>query len=196
MSVNSSSSRRLSGRRSPVQGRSRRTVERILDAAAHVFAERGYAATTNQVAEQAGLSIGSLYQYFRDKDELLVALHARHLGDVRSRILEGRPDDADGDDWVPWLLGQLVAAASSTEAAVLWSVSRGMPTMRQQVSSFIDELAEEATARLRLRSPLAGRTVVVTAVALVHEVVMPTPTPARRRTATGAVRAVVSSVRS
>ena len=196
MSVNSPSSRRPGVRRSPVQGRSRRTVERILDAAAHVFAERGYAATTNQVAEQAGLSIGSLYQYFRDKDELLVALYDRHLGDIRSRILDTRPTDADGDDWVPWVLDELGAAASSTEAAVLWSVSRGMPTMRQQVSSLIDELADEATDRLRLRSPLAGRTVVVTAVALVHEVVMPTPTPTRRRMAIEAVRAVVSSVRS
>lgn len=186
----------MTGRRRPVQGRSRQTVTRILDAAAHVFAERGYAATTNQVAEHAGLSIGSLYQYFRDKDELLVALHGRHLDDIRSRILHGRPAGADGDPWVPWLLGQLTAAASSPEAAVLWSVSRGMPRMRDQVSSLVDELATEAASRLGLRSPLAGRAVVVTALALVHEVVMPTPTPARRRTATDAVRAVVGSVRN
>lgn len=195
MSVNSPSPRPPVGRRSPVQGRSRRTVERILDAAAHVFAERGYAATTNQVAEQAGLSIGSLYQYFRDKDELLVALHARHLDDVQRRILQPRAHAPDGDAWVAWLLSQLIDAASSEEAAVLWSVSRGMPTMRSQVSSLVDDLAVEAAVRLRLRSPLAGRAVVVTALALVHEVVMPTPTPTRRRIASASVMAVVQSAR-
>lgn len=67
-------------RKSPRQERSRRTVERILDAAARIFHELGYAgATTNDIADEAGVSIGSLYQYFPNKDALLVALTRRHI---------------------------------------------------------------------------------------------------------------------
>ncbi|TCK22188.1 TetR/AcrR family transcriptional regulator [Pseudonocardia endophytica] len=56
------------------------TRERILDAAAHVFAEYGYAGgTTNRIAERARCSIGSLYQYFPNKDAILGELLTRHL---------------------------------------------------------------------------------------------------------------------
>ena len=56
--------------------------ERILTAAAHVFTEHGYAAgTTNRIAERARISIGSLYQYFPNKDAILVELLTKHLDD-------------------------------------------------------------------------------------------------------------------
>ena len=65
-------------RRRPQQARANNTYETILAAAAHVLDERGEAAfTTNQVAERAGVSIGSLYQYFQDKQAILVALAER-----------------------------------------------------------------------------------------------------------------------
>jgi AcrR family transcriptional regulator len=52
-------------------------------AAARIFDERGYhATTTNHIAEAAGVSVGSLYQYFPNKDALLVALAERHLAEV------------------------------------------------------------------------------------------------------------------
>ncbi len=71
---------RLKPRRTPVQGRSRETVDAVLDAAAQVFERYGYAAgTTNRIAERAGVSVGSLYQYFPNKDAILVALTERHL---------------------------------------------------------------------------------------------------------------------
>lgn len=71
---------RTSPRKVPRQERSRLTVEAILDAAARVFERHGYAAgTTNRIAERAGVSIGSLYQYFPNKDAILVALVERHL---------------------------------------------------------------------------------------------------------------------
>lgn len=76
-------------RKRPRQQRSRETVERILDAAAHIFEREGYVrTTTNDVAAQAGVSIGSLYQYFPSKDALLVALAERHLDDVAARFAE------------------------------------------------------------------------------------------------------------
>ncbi|MFH8463297.1 TetR/AcrR family transcriptional regulator [Streptomyces sp. NPDC017991] len=75
-----SDERRLTPRRTPRQVRAELTRERILSAAAHVFAEYGYAAgTTNRIAEHARVSIGSLYQYFPNKDAILAKLLVRHI---------------------------------------------------------------------------------------------------------------------
>ncbi|SFW87748.1 TetR/AcrR family transcriptional regulator [Amycolatopsis australiensis] len=74
--------RRIQPRKQPRQVRAELTRQRILTAAAHVFAEHGYAAgTTNRIAERAGISIGSLYQYFPNKDAILAELLTRHLDD-------------------------------------------------------------------------------------------------------------------
>ncbi|MER8094897.1 TetR/AcrR family transcriptional regulator [Streptomyces goshikiensis] len=75
-----SEDRRLTPRRKPRQVRAELTRERILTAAAHVFADYGYAAgTTNRIAERARMSIGSLYQYFPNKDAILAELLVRHI---------------------------------------------------------------------------------------------------------------------
>ncbi|GAA2324188.1 TetR/AcrR family transcriptional regulator [Streptomyces kunmingensis] len=75
-----SADRRLAPRRKPRQVRAELTRERILAAAAHVFTEYGYAAgTTNRIAEHARMSIGSLYQYFPNKDAILAELLVRHI---------------------------------------------------------------------------------------------------------------------
>ncbi|MFQ5478667.1 MAG: TetR/AcrR family transcriptional regulator [Candidatus Binatia bacterium] len=67
-------------RKTPRQERSRVTVEAILEAAAQVFESRGYAAgTTNHIAERAGVSIGSFYQYFPDKESVANVLIERHM---------------------------------------------------------------------------------------------------------------------
>lgn len=67
-------------RRTPVQQRSVTTVNFLLDAAAQILDEGGIAAyTTNAVAARAGISIGSLYQYFPNKDAITAALiHRAH----------------------------------------------------------------------------------------------------------------------
>jgi AcrR family transcriptional regulator len=71
-------------RRTPQQTRSQRRVDLILDVAAELFVEVGYeSATTNAIAERAGISIGSLYRYFPDKDAILRALSNRHYEQVQ-----------------------------------------------------------------------------------------------------------------
>ncbi|MDL4817814.1 TetR/AcrR family transcriptional regulator [Actinomadura opuntiae] len=75
----------LSPRRTPRQDRSRRMVERILDAATRVLSEHGYdGASTNRIARAAGISNGSLYQYFPNKDAIVITVidrFADHLAD-------------------------------------------------------------------------------------------------------------------
>ena len=74
-------------RRRPRQRRAHATVSAILEAAAEVFAREGYArATTNRIAARAGVSIGSLYQYFPNKDALLAALLEQHHADVHAVV--------------------------------------------------------------------------------------------------------------
>jgi AcrR family transcriptional regulator len=61
-----------STRRTPTQARSRRTVQRILDAAEAIVGESGAdAATTRAIAARAGVSAPSLYRFFADRDEIL-----------------------------------------------------------------------------------------------------------------------------
>lgn len=71
----------------PKQARSKATVKVILEAATRVLKERGYEDfTTNHVAERAGVSIGSLYQYFPDKASLLKALYEDHSREMAEAI--------------------------------------------------------------------------------------------------------------
>ena len=75
-------------RRRAVQARSRATVERILDSATSLIAECGAeAATMTEIAQRAGVVIGSLYQYFPDKAGVMAALFERHSVGVREMLL-------------------------------------------------------------------------------------------------------------
>lgn len=78
---------RMTVRKRPRQARSRATVEVILDATAQVLIRAGFdGLTTNMVAEVAGVSIGSVYQYFPNKMALVSALIERHLDSVHASV--------------------------------------------------------------------------------------------------------------
>jgi AcrR family transcriptional regulator len=74
---------RASVRRRPQQRRARQTVEAVLDAVIRLLKREGSEAiTTNRIAEVAGVSIGSVYQYFPDKRAIFTALHKRHVDQI------------------------------------------------------------------------------------------------------------------
>ena len=85
-------------RKKPAQARSRATVEAILEAATRILRDQGLAGlTTNRVAERAGVSVGSLYQYFPGKEALLAALIEREA----SADLEALRGLFEGSDALP-----------------------------------------------------------------------------------------------
>ncbi|TIW16131.1 MAG: TetR/AcrR family transcriptional regulator [Mesorhizobium sp.] len=88
-----------SPRRSPSQQRSRERVERMLAAASALIAEQGSdAMRMGEVAERAGVSIGSLYQFFPDKRAIVWALAERYTAESQACISAALKDvrDAEG----------------------------------------------------------------------------------------------------
>ena len=95
-----SSTQQKKAPRKPKQKRSLFTFEQILQGAAQVFEQHGYAkGTTNRIAERAGVSVGTLYQYFPNKDAILTELSIRHMAKAKDevrRMLALQPADASG----------------------------------------------------------------------------------------------------
>lgn len=80
---------KLQPRKQPVQARSRALVESILEAAARILLRDGWEGlTTNLVAREAGVSIGSLYQYFPSREAIAVALLRVWIRRVGDRLME------------------------------------------------------------------------------------------------------------
>lgn len=74
-------------RRVPRQERSRRRVEELLDAAARLVVERGVEAlSTRDIADAAQVPVASLYQYFADKEDLLLALAQRDMEEMDAQV--------------------------------------------------------------------------------------------------------------
>lgn len=74
----------------PKQARSRKTREKIVQAAIKLFRKRGYERTTsNDIAAEAGVSVGSFYAYFTDKRQLLLTIFDRLADELYKNIFDG-----------------------------------------------------------------------------------------------------------
>jgi AcrR family transcriptional regulator len=100
-------------RKQPQQDRSRVTVEAILEATTHILTEEGYdKANTNRIADRAGISIGSLYQYFPNKESLITALIEQHSNEM-AELVETKLNhlfDSPLEIVVPELIKAVIAA--------------------------------------------------------------------------------------
>jgi AcrR family transcriptional regulator len=146
-------------RRKAKQVRARETVEIVLEAAARVLLDQGYAhATTNRIAERAGVSVGTLYEYFANKEEIFEALIKRELECivVAVRSQEQRPDDP-----VDERIGQLILASMramrfgpelfrSLEQVPHASFRRHLSQARRLVLDSVERLLEEHREELRV----------------------------------------------
>jgi AcrR family transcriptional regulator len=85
-------------RRRPRQARAQATVDAIIQATARVLVEDGYdRASTNRIAQAAGVSIGSLYQYFPSKEALVAALVEAHLDRMMEAMTRKLQDETPAD---------------------------------------------------------------------------------------------------
>ncbi len=112
----SSQSQEKPSRRRPKQLRSRQTVEAVLDAVVRILKREGIdAVTTNRIAEVAGVSIGSVYQYFPDKRAIYAALHDRHVEEIGRLIERTLVEEASAsfESFVRALVNALVDAHGS-----------------------------------------------------------------------------------
>src|SRR5664279_1800717 len=76
-----------SSRRSPVQFRSQKTVQRVLDAASSLLGQMPLEdVTTTTIALEAGLSLGALYRFFPDKQTIIDATAARHVEQFKASL--------------------------------------------------------------------------------------------------------------
>jgi len=152
-------------------------VEAILVAAAQVFRRNGYAtATTDRIAERAGVSIGSLYQYFPNKDAILVALAERHIDAGFALVRELLAEASTGVPEVEPLLRRFVLAMIALHEherelhRVLFEEAPLPSRVRRQLRKRENEFATEVCALLRAHPGVRMREPEVTAYVLVHTV--------------------------
>jgi AcrR family transcriptional regulator len=131
-------------RRSPRQQRAKSTVDAILEAATRIL-EAGEVFTTNHVAARAGVSVGTLYQYFPDKTAILHALGARERAAMAEATREAVA--AGVDPARAAIRAQLTAFEGRSKArrAVLTAILRDPPTpgMADEVDAGVAPLVRE-----------------------------------------------------
>jgi len=110
----------LNARKKPRQARSAVTVDAIFEATIQVLLTEGiHRLTTTRVAERAGVSVGTMYQYFPHKQALLYALNERYLDRLAERV-EATCSNLHGK--------------STAEMVLPWSQSTGMPRRSEATS--------------------------------------------------------------
>jgi AcrR family transcriptional regulator len=145
-------------RSKPRQERSQEMVSRILDATAQVLAARGYdGLSTNRVAEQAGVSIGSLYRYFEDKEQLVEQLRRRVNDEMLVELTEAmiRSAELEPYDGTRAVLVTLVEGLERNRGVMralidgvpMGSQANRLPEVERQLAQF---------ARLGVASRLPG----------------------------------------
>ena len=146
-------------RRQAKQERSRETVEALLEAAARVLQERGYTgATTNRIAEVAGASVGTLYEYFANKEAVYEALIQQEIEAIAAAVQIADLDlDAPLHDSLSQIVKLGMAAMShgpdflrALEQVPGAVFQRHMASARQSVIAFLRQFLEARRQELRV----------------------------------------------
>jgi AcrR family transcriptional regulator len=150
-------------------------VNTLVEAAAQIFSREGLTATTNRIAERAGLSIGTLYQYFPDKAALLHAVAERHLREAERRLTavfaQLRHDAAPFEPTMRMMLEAIVGLHSDrpTLHALLHRVVPLDSAELDEMRAFEARICDEVAFHLK-RCDRGGDDVELTAQMLVHTI--------------------------
>jgi AcrR family transcriptional regulator len=167
-------------RKTPHQARSRATIEAILQAAAHILGRRGWAGmTTNAVAEAAGVSIGSLYQYFPNKLALVEAVRLRHFDELLAVLATAadtsRPRQQRIAAWVDGMIA-IHGRHPASHQVLLEDAPRGPASrlMRRQIDAAYRKCVASLSAENRHRGDSEHQSIVVQVISaaiagVVHE---------------------------
>ena len=145
-------------RKSPQQVRSQQRVDAILAAAAEMIGEMGYeGVTTSKLAKRTGISVGSFYQYFANKEAVFQALGDRYLVEMRRKIDAMFPPDAQ---YAPLevLVGRAVDmlvlhAAEHEQFHELMESGWVSPEMRAMTVAMNEEIERKIGEILAYRTP-------------------------------------------
>ncbi|GAA1582627.1 TetR/AcrR family transcriptional regulator [Kribbella sancticallisti] len=137
----------------PTSERRLRTRERLVKAAAEVVAERGFhAASVDQIAERAGLSIGALYSNFAGKDDLLLAVFDNHVHWFEKQVT-ARLDEPDlGDTVMRWLTLTEESANQFLVFIEFWAYAVRKPNVRLQFAKRMEQMRSHVAAALEHRA--------------------------------------------
>ena len=141
--------------------RSRQMVDRIVTAGRSVLVADGYDGfSTNRIAAAAGISPGSLYQYFPDKAAILDVVVDRYWSDVSERVIASLGDRIGriGPDMARATADALVTAVES-DAALLRVIFEELPPrrLREQRAALVRRVHELATVLLTAQSESRAR---------------------------------------
>jgi AcrR family transcriptional regulator len=139
----------------------------VLDAAADLFGSAGYdATTTTQIAARAGVAVGSVYQFFPDKEALLDALADRHIGGIDEILVasKGLGEDAALSDIVAMIVEGIVAYARAQPFFGVLLAGAGSPPVAHASERLRAELAVRVEAIIAYKPIAAARRKVVAAV--------------------------------
>lgn len=134
----------FTARKQPRQARSRYTVDMILKATELVLLERGWSGTsTNRIAERAGVSIGSLYQYFPNKRAVVATLADRKMELVETEVNDAITDLADlpAPEFLERLCHRVIRAYERDSEVLM---------MMEELATRLDQNERRLEARRRL----------------------------------------------
>lgn len=145
-------------RRKPRQARAASTIEVILDAAFQLLERDGpKKLTTNHIAARAGVSVGTIYQYFKDKDDILAALAERHTIAIRDGVADlviREPEGVSTIRQIVDLLMQSFEGEPATRAALMDAANRrNARAMQHHHNAFLAAVAGKAEGFHRIVTP-------------------------------------------
>lgn len=177
----------VSVRELPKQQRSRDTVETVLNAAAQLLVEDGYdKASTNRVAREARVNIGTLYRYFPNKETLFATLFERHVEQVaaavnsKSRDLTDKSLPAAVRGLIEGMLEGVMVEPELHQALIEQvppdARPKQGPALEERIQQIVRDYIDRHKAKLRTRDPdLAAFVVVHTVRALTHAATLEHP---------------------